>query len=286
MDLKALSLSPLIDLRREELFKQSHIANSTNIPVAQLEQRIHELPDKTQRLNILGDNQDIELADKILAAKGYSISLRQILEDERSCFSKDSAHLVKGNRSRRLWKPAKVVQQFIDQYSDLCMNKKGLDLACGSGRDSVCMANNGWSMTSVDYSQSALDRLQSLAKINQQRVDVKKIDLERNPQQLDKLAGLYSAVIVIRYLHRDLFEQLRSLIAPKGFIIYQTFLTGCEQFGSPKNPRFLLNPGELADRFSDFKIYEDKIEYLNDGRPTNCFIAQKKRPHKKISLFK
>ena len=275
MDLKALSLSPLIDLRSEELFRHAHIVNSTNIPVTQLEQRIHELPDKTQRLNIFGSQSDVEQADKILSAKAYNISIRQILEGDQLWRSIDIPHVVKGDTSRRLWKPAKVIQQFIDQYSDLCADKKGLDLACGSGRDSVYMTNNGWSMTSVDYSQSALDRLQALAKLNQQQVDVKKIDLERDPQQLDKLEGQYSAVIVIRYLHRDLFEQLRSLIAPKGFIIYQTFLTGCEQFGSPRNPRFLLKPRELAERFSDFKIYKDEIEYLSDGRPTNCFIAQK-----------
>jgi len=275
MDLKALSQSLLIDLRFEELFKQSHIANSTNIPVAQLEGRIHELPDKTQRLNILGSERDIVQAGKILSAKSYNISVRQILEGEQLWRSIESPYVVTGDTSRRLWKPAKVIQQFIDQYSDLCINKNGLDLACGSGRDSVYMANNGWAMTAVDHSQSALDRVQALAKTNQQRVEVKKIDLERDARQLDKLVGQYSAVIVIRYLHRDLFEQLRSLIAPKGFIIYQTFMTGCEQFGSPKNPRFLLKAGELADRFSDFKIYKDEIEYLSDGRPTNCFIAQK-----------
>ena len=275
MDLKVLSQSLLIDLRLEELFKQSHIANSTNIPVAQLEGRIHELPDKTQRLNLFGSENDIERADKILSAKGYDISIRQILKGEQLCRSIDGPHIVKGDRSRRLWQPAKVIQQFINQYSDHCVNKNGLDLACGSGRDSVYMANNGWSMTGVDYSQSALDRLQALAKVNQQQVNVKKIDLERDTQQLDKLEGQYSAVVVIRYLHRDLFARLRSLIVPKGFIIYQTFLTGCEQFGSPKNPRFLLKAGELADRFSDFKIHQDEIEYLSDGRPTNCFIAQK-----------
>ena len=275
MDLKALTLAPLLDLRSEKSFEQSHIANSTNIPVQQLEQRIHELPEKTQQLNILGDNLALELANKILSAKGYNIVISQPLEDDRLLSSKNTPYVVQGAASKRLWKPAKVVELFVDQYAGLCVNKKGLDLACGSGRDSVYMAANGWSMTSVDYSESALERLQALAETNRQRVNVKKIDLQRDPLKLDRLREQYSAVVVIRYLHRELFEQLRSLIAPKGFIIYQTFLTGCEQFGSPKNPRFLLKSGELAELFSDFKIYKDQIEYLSDGRPTNCFIAQK-----------
>jgi len=274
MDLKALSLSPLLDLRSEKLFERGHILNSTSIPALQLEKRIHELPDKSQRLNILGDKQALELAGEILSAKGYNIATSQSLEESRMLPS-ENPYIVQGNTSRRLWNPAKVVEEFIAQYADSCVNKKGLDVACGSGRDSVYMAANGWSMTSVDYSQSALDRLQELAKNNRQGTNVKKIDLERDFLRLDELEQQYSAVVVIRYLHRALFEQLRSLIAPKGFIIYQTFLTGCEQFGSPKNPRFLLKNGELAERFSDFKIYKDQIEYLNDGRPTNCFIAQK-----------
>jgi hypothetical protein len=42
-------------------------------------------------------------------------------------------------------------------------------------------------------------------------------------------------------------------------VIFETFSAGNEQFGSPKRPDFLLNPGELLTVFKDFRIiaYEE-----------------------------
>lgn len=275
MDSKTLSTGSLIDLRPERSFIECHVLNSTNIPLAELSHRIHELPPNSQSLNLLGYQEDLSDATYILASKGYRVDVTQATTDGELLAKKDGCYLVTGNASKRLWKPASVVKDFVEHYADLCDKKIGLDVACGSGRDSVYLANKGWSMTSVDHSSSALERLRLLAKTNQQSIDDRQLCLEQGIQCLSSIKACYSAIVVVRYLHRPLFEPLKSLIAPKGFIIYQTFLRGSEQFGSPKNPRYLLKQGELAQRFCDFKIHKDHVEYLADGRPTNCFIAQK-----------
>ncbi len=275
MDAKVLSEASLLDLRPKNSFGKCHILNSTNIPLSELIERIHELPSNSQPINLLGYQAELISAMDILEKRGYHINAQQAVEDEQLLSIKDGHYVITGEDSKPLWKPAKVVESFVQKYADLCEDKIGLDLACGSGRDSVYMALNGWSMTSVDHSRNALDRLQQLAKINQQSVRSRQLDLEQNFSEIRSMNCSYSAIVVVRYLHRPILDQLRSLIAPKGFIIYQTFLRGSEQFGSPKNPRYLLEDGELANRFSDFKIYENKIDYLPDGRPTNCFIAQK-----------
>jgi hypothetical protein len=40
---------------------------------------------------------------------------------------------------------------------------------------------------------------------------------------------------------------LVSAVAPGGALIYQTFAQGNERFGRPRNPDFLLGPGELLE---------------------------------------
>jgi hypothetical protein len=51
-------------------------------------------------------------------------------------------------------------------------------------------------------------------------------------------------------LHRPLLPTIATALAPGGVVIYETFAQGNERFGRPRNPDFLLRPGELLDAFT------------------------------------
>ena len=53
-------------------------------------------------------------------------------------------------------------------------------------------------------------------------------------------------------------------------------MEGCEKtaVGRPRNPDFLLKPGELAGIFAGFRVLLDEIEVLEDGRSVSAFIAK------------
>jgi len=276
---------PILDIRPVALFQKAHILYSSNFPVAELPERLHELPVRTQPISLFGLPSELQTATEFLTSKGYSITNAQIASDEELQMLGRHNALGTGDSYQRLWEPAKIVSQFINEYADKCSNKNALDLACGAGRDSVYMAMKGWEVASVDYLPSALQKASDLAmrckqSINTILMDLEKFDLQKTSleNELNKLRHvneLFGCVIVIRYLHRPNLELLKNLIDIGGFIVYQTFMQGCEKFGRPKNPKFLLQQGELAEIFSDFNILVDEIEYLNDGRPTNRFIARK-----------
>ena len=64
------------------------------------------------------------------------------------------------------------------------------------------------------------------------------------------LAGRrFGGIVVANYLHRPLFRNLIDALAPRGVLIYETFMAGNERFGKPSNPQFLLRPGELLEAF-------------------------------------
>jgi hypothetical protein len=44
-----------------------------------------------------------------------------------------------------------------------------------------------------------------------------------------------------------LLKKLVDSVAPQGWLIYETFAVGNEQFGKPSRPDFLLRAGELLD---------------------------------------
>jgi len=52
-------------------------------------------------------------------------------------------------------------------------------------------------------------------------------------------------VVVTNYLWRPLLGAIVAAVAPDGWLIYETFARGNERYGKPRNPDFLLRPGEL-----------------------------------------
>jgi len=270
-----LSDKVIVDVRLQQDFFQCHIKGSSNIPFNQIEQRMHELPRKSQPLTLFGTSKTLLAAITLLTQKGYQVEDKLIASKETLQDLKDSYQIETGEQLRILWQPASVVTEFSKICDKGSSNLNGLDVACGAGRDSVYLAGKGWNMTSVDYSQTALDKLNSLANNNKVIVKALLIDLEKNYAELEKTNLKFDVILFVRYLHRPMLDKIKTLIEKNGYIVYQTFLEGSEKFGSPKNPRFLLKHGELAEVFSDFDILLDDVEYLDDGRPTNRFIAKK-----------
>ena len=270
----------LLDCRSAAAFYQGHHRNAINIPSAELSQRLHELPKRNQSLQVCGDSDSLAQAQSTLHAKGYTIE---------TCIEWDSAYadqlmrqglLALGVSQTRLWEAGGLVQRFIRDLAPQYAIKpgKGLDLACGAGRDTVYLGLHGWQMTGVDYLPGAIKRTQQLAQQQQVAVTSLLLDLEKdaNPFADTRLATQsFDLLCVARYLHRPLLPLLPTLLAPGGVLLYQTFMQGSEQFGSPRNPNYLLRPHELAQTFADLDIVLDEIEYLEDGRPLSAFMARR-----------
>jgi len=115
-----------------------------------------------------------------------------------------------------------------------------LDLACGAGRHARFLAGRGYQVLAVDIDATALQSMDGYAGI-----ETLAADLEGGPWPL---AGRrFDGIVVTRYLHRPLLRPLLDALAPGGALIYETFAAGNERFGRPRNPEFLLQPGELLE---------------------------------------
>lgn len=115
-----------------------------------------------------------------------------------------------------------------------------LDLACGSGRHTRLFLDRGHPVVAVDIDVSGV------ADLRGQRLEIIEADLEDG--RPFPLAGRrFAGVVVSAYLHRPLLSALVGAVAPAGVLIYATAARGNERFGKPRNPAFLLRPGELLD---------------------------------------
>jgi SAM-dependent methyltransferase len=167
-----------------------------------------------------------------------------------------------------------LLEKTVELLHEATMQAPVLDLACGSGRNGLYLLNQNIPVVFADIKESALEQVES--RVNRHNGEEKstasfwQVDFEQDSFEQEELKPLtgksFSAIIVFRYLHRPLFEQIKQAVIPGGYVVYETFTVDQPQFGRPKNPNFLLNHGELAKLFSDWDIiysFEGVIDAKN-----------------------
>jgi len=147
-----------------------------------------------------------------------------------------------------------------------------IDIACGNGRHTRLLVDQGHQVIAVDRDLAAA---QDLANFD--AVELLNYDLESGtwPFPPESAAG----IIVTNYLHRPHFKRLYETLAIDGLLIFETFAVGNERFGRPRNPDFLLKPGELLEAFGDHLeiiAYEEAEETLPKPAFKQRICARKK----------
>ncbi len=125
-----------------------------------------------------------------------------------------------------------------------------LDLGCGNGRNSVELANNGFNVTGIDISQSALD----LAKKNMIENKVI-INLKKESVFSLKQKNKYNVVIDFGLLHHlrksqwnNYLKNVLNVLMTEGFYCLHVFSANTENKLKPKNKNWRLI-GKHYDHF-------------------------------------
>ena len=149
---------------------------------------------------------------------------------------------------------------------------RAVDVACGRGRHALLLASTGLAVTALDRDAAALARLQDHADRLGLPVQTRVTDLEAG--DVDLGAPGYALVLVTRYLHRPLLPHLLLSLAPGGVLIYETFLDKQAEIGHPKNPDFLLKPGELLELVRPLDVLR-QFEGQVDGQWISAIAARR-----------
>jgi len=114
-----------------------------------------------------------------------------------------------------------------------------LDVAAGHGRHARALAALGHKVTAADIDVTGLKDAIG--------IEVIAADLETGVWPFP--AGRFDGIVVANYLHRAHFPHLVAGLADGGVLLFETFGQGNERLGRPRNPDFLLAPGELLQAF-------------------------------------
>ncbi|CAN5844368.1 class I SAM-dependent methyltransferase [soil metagenome] len=140
------------------------------------------------------------------------------------------------------WHPGSPPSAWIVRFARL-VPKGGtvLDLACGAGRHTRLFAGRGHRVVAVDRDLRGILDLKDDPNVEQHE-----LDLEAGAPF--PFAGrTFDAVVVANYLYRPILPDLVGALDKGGVLLYETFAQGNQKFGTPTNPDFLLNGGELLD---------------------------------------
>lgn len=116
-----------------------------------------------------------------------------------------------------------------------------VDIAAGGGRHAAWFCGRGHAVTAIDRDVGGLSQLEPDLGPG---LTVMEADLEDGgPWPLGERR--FAAVVMVNYLWRPVLPDICQAVAPGGRLIVETFAMGNEAYGRPRNPAFLLRPGEL-----------------------------------------
>lgn len=170
--------------------------------------------------------------------------------------------------------PDPLLLRLRDGSLPLPAGRAALDVACGAGRNAVWLAEQGWNVAGCDVS---LEGLRLAARLARKR----NVSLKLFCADLDSLSlppQRFDLIVVFFYLQRSLLEVFQAALRPGGLLIYRTYIADPAapanlQEGSGDNSAHMLQPGELAAAFANFRILHESKKA--GRRAITEFIAQK-----------
>jgi tellurite methyltransferase len=148
------------------------------------------------------------------------------------------------------------VAKIVEKYLPCARVGRALDIACGTGRNTHYLAEKGFQVDAVDYSDYALSRVEERPGIHKIEADLDTYRIE--PER-------YDLIVNCNYLDRDHFPQIIAGLKEGGVLIFETFIIAHgEAYHQPSNPDFVLRTNELLDAFRSLHvIYYEEREDVN-----------------------
>lgn len=183
------------------------------------------------------------------------------------------ALVERGPSRARLWQPPRWLGRHAGLLPPPALGP-ALDLACGSGRACVWLAEQGWRTTGLDHQPEALVLGARLAASRNVACRFLAADL-RCPDAVP--GGPWALVTAFRFLDRPLLARLAGLLRPGGVACVRTFRDAPGYAGHP-HPRHRLARGELLRAFPAglWEVLAHAEDFDADGRPAAGIVARRR----------
>jgi SAM-dependent methyltransferase len=278
------SAGNVLDVRPGEAYRTGHLTGAANLPVEEagdewgrpkiLERELPSifLPPRHEPLLVIGTRQEEtdRLAAHLLGRDRATVT-GLALPPEVACELPDDLKEL-GPAAHCLWKPPPWLVRHADMLPPPAAGPI-LDLACGSGRAVVWLAERGYRVTGIDWQSEALALGSRLAASRQVSCRFLGGDL-RDPEAVP--VGPWAAVLNFRFRQPELLVRIPALLQKGGVALVRTFRSAPGYTGHPSS-RHRLDPNELLRYFpaGSCEILAHEESHDPDGRPAAGIVARK-----------
>ncbi len=150
--------------------------------------------------------------------------------------------------------PDPFVEQALDRLGSGA-DKPAVDVACGLGRHTRSLLRRGYTVEAWDVSAVGLEQLEQRLQNETGSFLTRQVDVG----QMASCPQRFELVLVADFLHRPLFSQVESWLAPGGHFLMVTFT---QDHPAPKpGPQYRLEPGELARSVPELRtLWYEEVE--------------------------
>jgi SAM-dependent methyltransferase len=247
----------VLDVRSPEQFAAGHAAGAGHIPHDELSSRMHELPEKGAGLRVLHDDPAVAgQAVELLCARGYRAEIATAMKLD------DHGPAVP------LWRPSAFLMEALPLMG--VVKGRAVDLGCGSGREAVWLARQGWDVDAFDILPDAIAKASDLARRNGVKIGLHTADAEKtNPPRK------YDLLCCFRYLPRRVLGGLGTWIVPGGYVVVESFhRRDAESRMGGRNVQGLLGDGELVELARGFDMIIARDQVQRGGRWYSQLLAR------------
>ncbi|WP_049983437.1 bifunctional 2-polyprenyl-6-hydroxyphenol methylase/3-demethylubiquinol 3-O-methyltransferase UbiG [Halorubrum sp. BV1] len=158
--------------------------------------------------------------------------------------------------------PSPVVREYVDETAD----GRALDVACGTGRNAVFLAERGYEVDALDQSIEGLRITESNAE--ERGVDDRVNLIQADATQFEYPEAHYDVVTISFFRVLDRLSDIKRALRPDGLFFYQHHLRSAPPAGvGPSADRYRFGANELLRACLDLTVlyYEESSE-KRDGK--------------------
>ena len=167
-------------------------------------------------------------------------------------------------------RPSPFLSQEIERILTLAPGKRALDIACGEGRNSVFLAQQGFLVTALDISDVGLGKAARRAEEAGVLIDFQQVDLDGY-----LFTEQFDLIINFNFLLRGLIPEALQALSPGGLLVIDTIMESTQLLAA-HNPAYLLRRGELQKICNGLEgeiLYYEEL--ADDEMPTARVLFRK-----------
>lgn len=173
------------------------------------------------------------------------------------------------------YEPSRTPSALLTEWLDDRPPGRALDLACGTGRNSVLLAERGYNVTAIDISPRAIKLAEHIAREKGLRINWIVADLDNYV-----IHGRYDLIVISFFsVNKNMVPAIIDALKGGGILLYENHMLSPSTPDDAHKHRFHLKPGELGRLFKGLKVlhYEERQVDGERDRPSYLasLIAQK-----------